>query len=275
MALDSEPADTARRLARGMLAAVGLLVWGMATAASAAPTPVVQVRNSFDGVLTRIVDEGNLLDDQLQVGGSFHGAFSYRSTSPGPDWTTFNQSDPGLTLVELFAFLGENLLYRANQIPERGRPFSLTLVLSEGLHIVEPCGGYLSSPLALPFELCLRLEFFNAIAQNSSTPSSVFDLAQWDTARFFLYPMGPTNDPGAKFDESSASTFLVAGTITRTVTTVTPVPEPGAILLLASGTIAVAIHCRLARSRRARMPGSRASRVLCGGRSAARRLDPG
>jgi hypothetical protein len=38
-----------------------------------------------------------------------------------PEWTNFNASDPGVTLLELFAFLTENLLYRANQIPERNR----------------------------------------------------------------------------------------------------------------------------------------------------------
>ena len=35
-----------------------------------------------------------------------------------PDWTDHNPSDPGITLIELFAFLGENLLFRFNQIPE-------------------------------------------------------------------------------------------------------------------------------------------------------------
>jgi hypothetical protein len=38
-----------------------------------------------------------------------------------PEWTDRNESDPGVTLVQVFAFLTENLLYRANQIPERGR----------------------------------------------------------------------------------------------------------------------------------------------------------
>ena len=35
-----------------------------------------------------------------------------------PEWTDYNASDPGVTLIELFAFLGENLLFRFNQIPE-------------------------------------------------------------------------------------------------------------------------------------------------------------
>jgi hypothetical protein len=35
-----------------------------------------------------------------------------------PEWTDHNASDPGITPIELFAFLGENLLYRFNQIPD-------------------------------------------------------------------------------------------------------------------------------------------------------------
>ena len=45
-----------------------------------------------------------------------------------PEWTNFNQSDPGVTLVQLFAHLTENLLYRANQIPERNRTKFLQLL---------------------------------------------------------------------------------------------------------------------------------------------------
>src|SRR5205814_6437224 len=35
-----------------------------------------------------------------------------------PEWTDHHPSDPGITLIELFAFLGENLLFRFNQIPD-------------------------------------------------------------------------------------------------------------------------------------------------------------
>lgn len=35
-----------------------------------------------------------------------------------PQWTDHQPTDPGITLIELFAFLGENLLYRFNQIPD-------------------------------------------------------------------------------------------------------------------------------------------------------------
>jgi hypothetical protein len=45
-----------------------------------------------------------------------------------PEWTNFNKSDPGVTLIELFAFMTENLLYRSNQIPERNRKKFLQLL---------------------------------------------------------------------------------------------------------------------------------------------------
>ncbi len=45
-----------------------------------------------------------------------------------PEWTNFNDSDPGVTILQLFAFMTENLLYRANLIPERNRRKFLKLL---------------------------------------------------------------------------------------------------------------------------------------------------
>ena len=36
-----------------------------------------------------------------------------------PEWTDFNDSDPGMTLVQLFAWLTEMMLHQMNQLPER------------------------------------------------------------------------------------------------------------------------------------------------------------
>ncbi|MEP7188075.1 MAG: putative baseplate assembly protein, partial [Roseiflexaceae bacterium] len=36
-----------------------------------------------------------------------------------PEWTDHNVSDPGVTLIELFAWMTEMLLYRVNQVPEK------------------------------------------------------------------------------------------------------------------------------------------------------------
>ena len=38
-----------------------------------------------------------------------------------PEWTNQSDSDPGMTLLQLFAFIGESVIYRANRIPERNR----------------------------------------------------------------------------------------------------------------------------------------------------------
>jgi hypothetical protein len=45
-----------------------------------------------------------------------------------PDWTDHNASDPGIMLVELFAWLAEMLLYRTNRVPTRHVVAFLTLL---------------------------------------------------------------------------------------------------------------------------------------------------
>lgn len=52
-----------------------------------------------------------------------------------PEWTNHNPSDPGITLVELFAWLCEMIIYRINQVPEKNYLRFLNLLgiqLSEG-----------------------------------------------------------------------------------------------------------------------------------------------
>ena len=36
-----------------------------------------------------------------------------------PQWTDFNDSDPGITLIHLMAYMGETILYRLNRVPDR------------------------------------------------------------------------------------------------------------------------------------------------------------
>ena len=75
-----------------------------------------------------------------------------------PEWTNLNDSDPGITIVELFAFLTENLLYRSNRIPEANRIKFLTM-LGVSLQPASPGNGLvafsndrgpLQPPLGLP-----------------------------------------------------------------------------------------------------------------------------
>jgi hypothetical protein len=48
-----------------------------------------------------------------------------------PLWTNYNDSDPGVTILQVFAFMVESLQYRANRIPERNRRKFLNLL---GIH---------------------------------------------------------------------------------------------------------------------------------------------
>lgn len=45
-----------------------------------------------------------------------------------PEWTDRNASDPGITLLEAFAFLTENMLYRLNRVPSKQYVTLLNLV---------------------------------------------------------------------------------------------------------------------------------------------------
>src|SRR4029453_16707174 len=45
-----------------------------------------------------------------------------------PEWTHAGEGDPGRTLIELFAFMGDALLFRLNQVPEKQRRVFLNLL---------------------------------------------------------------------------------------------------------------------------------------------------
>ena len=68
-----------------------------------------------------------------------------------PEWTNPRLGDPGRTLIELFAWLGDALLYRANLIPERQRLVFLSL-LGMGLKPARAATGIVSLAYAQPTE---------------------------------------------------------------------------------------------------------------------------
>jgi predicted phage baseplate assembly protein len=57
-----------------------------------------------------------------------------------PEWTDLREGDPGRTLIDLFAWLGDTILYRANLIPERQRLAFLRL-LGKPLRPAMPARG--------------------------------------------------------------------------------------------------------------------------------------
>lgn len=57
-----------------------------------------------------------------------------------PEWTDAREGDPGRTLIDLFAWLGDTILYRANLIPERQRLAFLRL-LGQQMRAAAPARG--------------------------------------------------------------------------------------------------------------------------------------
>lgn len=69
-----------------------------------------------------------------------------------PEWTNPRLGDPGRTLVELFAWLADSLLYRANLVPERQRLVFLKL-LGQQLKPALPATGIVALSYAQETEL--------------------------------------------------------------------------------------------------------------------------
>src|SRR5512147_82380 len=69
-----------------------------------------------------------------------------------PEWTNPRLGDPGRTLIELFAWLGDSLLYRANLIPERQRLVFFKL-LGQQLKPALPAAGIVALAYAQDTEL--------------------------------------------------------------------------------------------------------------------------
>lgn len=60
-----------------------------------------------------------------------------------PEWTDFNDSDPGMTLVQLFAWFTETLLYEMNRIPDRNY-IKLLQLLNIELRPAQPAVAHLT-----------------------------------------------------------------------------------------------------------------------------------
>lgn len=59
------------------------------------------------------------------------------------EWTNFNESDPGITLLQLFAWLSESMLFRMNQVPRKNYIKFLKL-LGEELEPPKPARAHLT-----------------------------------------------------------------------------------------------------------------------------------
>jgi predicted phage baseplate assembly protein len=92
-----------------------------------------------------------------------------------PEWTDHNVSDPGVTLIELFSWMCDMLLYRANQIPDKMYIKFLELI---GIRLEPPRAAhtpvtfYLSAPQ--PNEVTIPCDTEVATLRTETSPAIVF-----------------------------------------------------------------------------------------------------
>ncbi len=122
-----------------------------------------------------------------------------------PEWTDFNASDPGITLIELFAFLGENLLFRFNQIPESARleflrllqiplrpacPANALVTLTTDKLVPDGKGALTGALVAIGSQLKA-----GSVPFESQTETRVWPLSAIAVGRVRASPPDPTTEP--------------------------------------------------------------------------------
>lgn len=96
-----------------------------------------------------------------------------------PEWTDHNVSDPGVALIELFAWMSELLLYRVNQVPDR---MYIKFLETVGLNLRPPRPAatdvtfYLSAPQETDVLIPSGTEVATVRTENS--PSIIFTTAK-------------------------------------------------------------------------------------------------
>jgi predicted phage baseplate assembly protein len=109
-----------------------------------------------------------------------------------PEWTDHNVSDPGVTLIELFAWMTEMMLYRLNQVPEKNY-----------IKFLELIGISLESPMPATTDLYFSLS--RAIEDRVGDEAYKLTLAAGDTVAATLQT--PT-EPAIEFTTDEDLTFV-------------------------------------------------------------------
>jgi hypothetical protein len=170
-----------------------------------------------------------------------------------PEWTNYGlEGDPGLTLVELFAFLTDSLLYRANRYPETNRLKFLQL-LGVPLRPASAASGIVaisndSGPLqALPLEQGVAVAA-GSVPFVTAAPVNVLPL---DAMVFYKGPIAST-DPNYQAYQTQYEAILLAAeaaavtTPIATTTTTTSATAATATTTSGSSSAAAAATVQLA-----------------------------
>jgi hypothetical protein len=95
-----------------------------------------------------------------------------------PEWTDYNDSDPGITLIQLFAYLTEMVGYRLNQVPQKSQA-SLMQLLGVTLNPATPASTQLALLLTDPTKLTAQtLAQGASFAASTGSPPPAFETSQ-------------------------------------------------------------------------------------------------
>lgn len=80
-----------------------------------------------------------------------------------PEWTDHNPSDPGITLIELFAWMTDIVLYRLNRVPDK-HYIKFMELLGMSLREAEPARAHVTFWLAAPQEIAVSIPSGTAVS---------------------------------------------------------------------------------------------------------------
>lgn len=127
-----------------------------------------------------------------------------------PDWTEHNVSDPGITLIELFAWMTDILLYRVNRIPDK---LHLALLELLGVDLHGPTAARTrvrfrtSAPLGTKLEIPAGIEV--GTARSAQEEAIVFQVGE-------TFPVPPCRPTAYLVDRNRHVTAIaVAGGVAR------------------------------------------------------------
>ena len=119
-----------------------------------------------------------------------------------PEWTDHNVSDPGVTLIEVFAGMVDQVLYRLNRVPERHYVRFLDLL---GVHLLPPTDAetdvtfWLSAPLPETLPIAVGTEV--ATMRTEREEAVVFSVVEpVDIVPSELIRVGVSLEPGKVID---------------------------------------------------------------------------
>src|SRR5512138_1330842 len=83
-----------------------------------------------------------------------------------PEWTDHNLSDPGITLLELFCWVAEGMIYRTNRIPESSRRRFLELLGAGATGSLDDASAAAVRSLQSPWRAVTALDFETLVLES-------------------------------------------------------------------------------------------------------------